>query len=316
MMVRTLIGTIGILSLMSCKDKGQKENDGTIVDREKIDIIFGHDISQVQFDHLYVVLDSVSYARIKQYDSSKNRYATIDKGLPDFEPIDSLSTSCYLRGREHSIELLGPDNKYGEPIGKSGIGFSLRNRGEHFHLGVAPKLKQADTPYLSISDTVQMSLGENTTTWFKAFYSPGKETALITWYAFYNPIFLDSLHRTAHHKYSRKAFLKKSYNQEQLFEGVKSIHMTCIPPDYHRIAQEMRQLGCELIAKEGNTLTIASGDVNITITPSNSIEYSRINHIKCDMNAMDSSSIILGNITITNSGTESVWNLENLYKNN
>lgn len=312
-----LLYSFTIMSVvLSCKDGSLKKHRSDSIDRDKIDKIFGADVSEIRFDHLYVVLDSSSYERLKFDDSWNNQYAATDNGLPYFDPTDSTMTSCYLRGHEHFIELLGPNNKYNEPVGKSGIGFSLRNKGEHFHLGVIPKLKQPETPYLSLSDTVAMSFGANSTTWFKAFYSPGQGTSLHTWYAFYNPVFLDSLYQTEHKEYSRKAFLKKSYDKKQLFNGIKSIHMSCTPQDYQRIAQEMRQLGCALIAKENQTLTIASGDIAITLSPSKDIAFSRINHVECRLNALDSSIIKLGNITITNVGTESIWNLENLYNNN
>ncbi len=305
-----------VIFLASCKDNVQKSYDGSIIDRAKINEVFGHDTSHVLFDHLYVVLDSLSYAQLTQHTSWRDTYAAMDKGLPNFESIDSITTTCYLRGHEHFIELLGPDNEYNEPVGKSGIGFSLHNQGEHFHLGVLPKIKQAESPYLSMSDTVDMPFGENNTTWFKAFYSPSEGTALHTWYAFYNPAFLDSLYQTEHPEYSREAFLKKSYSKKQLFGGIKSIKISCTVRDYERIAQEMRQLGCKLIAKEGNSLTIASGDVFITINPSNNIEFSRITQIQCRLNTMDTSVTTLGHITIINKGQESIWNLENLYKEN
>ncbi|QLG44920.1 DUF5829 family protein [Costertonia aggregata] len=305
-----------LLMLTSCKEKVRQGYDASVIDREKIDKVFGHDVSQVLFDHLYIVLDSVTYDQLTQHDVLKDTYASLDNGLPDFKAVDESMTSCYMRGHEHYIELLGPNNEYNEPVGKSGIGFALRNKGEHFHLGVNPKLKQSGTPYLSVSETVEMPLGEEKATWFKAFYSPNSGTALHTWYAFYNPAFLDSLHRSEHQEYTREAFLKDSYSKKQLFEGINSINMICTPKDYERIVQEMRQLGCRLISKEGKTLTIASGDVSIAITPSARLEFSRITHIACGLNAMDTSTTTLGNLTITNTGTQSIWNLENLYKNN
>lgn len=286
------------------------------IDYEKVDALFGNDVSQVLFDHLYIVLDSISYAQLTHENSWVHIYAAIDAGLPNFASIDEKATSCYLRGHKHYIELLGPDNEYQEPVGKSGVGFSLHNRGEHFHMGVQPKLKRSGTPYLSISETVDMQVSEQETTWFKAFYSPSKGTALNTWYAFYNPAFLDSLYHTEHTNYSREGFLRKSYKKEHLFEGVKNISIICTPKDYERIAQEMKYLGRNLLKKEGKTLTIASGDVSITLTPSNTVEFSRITQIQCGLNTANNSVTKLGNLTITNHGTESVWNFENLYKNN
>lgn len=301
-----------ILSV-SCKNKEQNLRESS-VDYSKVDTFFGDDVSQLLFDHLYVVLDSVSYTELTKNAFFTKMYVAIDKGLPHFEAIDKKTVTCYLRGHKHYIEILGPDNQFKEPVGKSGIGFSLHNKGEHFHLGLQPKLKRSETTYLSIAETVDMPIDQDEVTWFKAFYSPAKNTNLHTWYAFYNPIFLDSLHQKKHPYYSREAFLQKSYKEECLFKNIKSISMSCTIDDFDRIAQEMRHLGCELLKKENNTLSIASGDVIINIQLSNTIEFSHITQIQCELNTTDSSVIQLGNITIINQGIESVWNFENLNK--
>ena len=112
------------------------------------------------FSHLYVVLDSLSYSEFTNSPEWTDAYANLDVGLPHFNPIDKNATSCYLRGHRHYIEILGPDNTYNEPVGKSGIGFSLENDEGHFHLGVTPKLKKEDNRFLSLSDTVSMPLGK------------------------------------------------------------------------------------------------------------------------------------------------------------
>ncbi len=314
MNARELSYLVIVLLLTSCQEKVPKSYDASIVDREKIDEAFNHNVSQVSFNHLYVVLDSVTYSQFTRHDFLKETYSSIDGGLPDFKAVDDRTTSCYLRGHKHFIELLGPNNEYNEPVGKSGIGFALRNKGKHFHLGVTPKLKQTGKPYLNFSETVDVQLRKENITWFKAFYSPTSRTSLHTWYAFYNPAFLDGLHQKEHREYSREAFLKVSYSKKQLFEGITGIIMTCTLKDYERIAQEMRQLGCKLLSKKDKSLKIASGDISITITPSDTIAFSRINEIHCSLNTADTSITKLGNLTISNMGNQSIWNLKNLYK--
>lgn len=300
---------IAILSIGSCKEaKTGPEKD--VVDREKIDALFNKDVSQVLFSHLYVVLDSLSYREFTNSPEWTDAYAKMDVGLPHFDPIDKKATSCYLRGHRHYIEILGPDNEYNEPVGKSGIGFSLQNDGGHFHLGVKPKLKKEGQPFLSASDTVSMQIGESKSVWFKVFYTPNHGTTLHTWYAFYNPIFLDSLFQKEHKTYTREAYLENSYDNEKLFQGIETIEMVCTPKDYNRIAQEMRHLACELIQKEVDKLTIASGDIAITIEPSTAVVFSRITKLRCHLNDPDNSTTRFGNLAITNQGTESVWDFE------
>ena len=96
-------------------------------------------------------------------------YGALDKRLPFFAPINANASECYLRGHKHYIEILGPNNIFNEPVGKSGIGFALKNEDQHFHLGVEPKLKEKNTAFLNATDTVAMSLGNRKEVWFKAF---------------------------------------------------------------------------------------------------------------------------------------------------
>lgn len=317
MFKRIVICLILSIFLDSCNKKEKKEDFEIIIDRLKIDEAFNKDVSKLLLDHLYVVVDSITYAKLIKNETWKNKYASLDLGLPNFAPVNNKSSTCYLRGHQHYIEILSPKNRYNEPIGKSGIGFSLKNKGEHFHLGIKPKLKVAKNSFLYATETVQMPLGDHHNhTWFKAFYTPSPGTSLHTWYGFYNPAFLDTLHGKCHTRYSRKAFLKPTYKDQKLFNGIKEIHLNCTLNDYHRVTQEMRHLGCKLLGKNGNTLMIASGDITINIEPSNKVEYSRITKIICRLNDDDNSTTQLGNVTITNKGNESIWNFDKLHKNN
>ncbi|WP_299312087.1 DUF5829 family protein [uncultured Aquimarina sp.] len=303
------------ISFGSCNKREKKEDSEVIIDREKIDGAFNKDVSKLLLDHLYVVVDSITYEKLIKNNTWKNEYGSLDLGLPDFAPVHNEASTCYLRGYKHYIEILSPKNRYNEPVGKSGIGFSLKNNDEHFHLGVKPKLKATKDSFLYAAETVQMSLGNHKQTWFKAFYTPSPGTSLHTWYGFYNPTFLDNLHGKRHTTYSREAFLESTYTEEKLFNGIKEISLSCIPDDYRRVTQELRLLGCKLLEKNGNILTIAGGDIIINIEPSNKVKYSRITKIICRLNENNNSTTRIGNVTITNQGTESIWSFDRLYKN-
>jgi len=316
MFKRITICLVLLTAFNSCNNQEKKEESEIMIDRKKIDKAFNKDVSKLLLDHLYVVVDSITYEKVIKNNAWKNKYASLDLGLPDFDPVHNTASTCYLRGHQHYIEILSPKNDYNEPIGKSGIGFSLKNNDEHFHLGIKPKLKVTKDSFLYAAETVQMPLGNDNHTWFKAFYTPSPGTSLHTWYGFYNPAFLDNLHGKHHSTYSREAFLKSTYTEQKLFNGIKEIHLSCIPDDYRRVTEEMRHLGCKLLEKNGNILTIAGGDITINIKPSNQIEYSRITKIICRLNNEDNSTIQLGNVTITNQGNESIWNFDELHKNN
>ncbi|MEO0527030.1 MAG: DUF5829 family protein [Bacteroidota bacterium] len=303
-----------VISLfLACKERAPKKYDRTLIDHQKIDAVFGNDVSNVLFNHLYVVVDSLTYISLIKDSPWKNSYAALDSGLPSFTPVSNNSSSCYLRGHRHYIEILGPNNAYDEPVGKSGIGFSLKNRGEHFHLGIEPKLGAMKDSLLYATETVKMPLDGQEHTWFKAFYTPSPGTALHTWYGFYAPSFLEHLHGKQHTSYSREAFLEPAYEKQKLFHSVEMIQLTCTPSDFRRIAQELGYLNCELVEKDEKVFTITSGDINIRMEGSNKIKYSRISQIRCRLNNADNSVNHIGNITITNKDKESIWNFEKFH---
>lgn len=303
--------------IFGCKNSTKDISDfPDHIDYDKIDNFMGNDVSKLSFNHLYVVLDSLSYSNFMKNNTWHETYASVDNGLPNFSAIDSNTTTCYLRGHKHYIEILGPNNRYNEPVGKSGIGFALNNHNEHFHLGIKPKLKKDSISFLSLANTVKMNLNNKEETWFKAFYTPSEGTAIHTWYGFYNPSFLDHFNSTSHKSYSRELFLKQAYNDQKLFNGIQTITMLCTADDFERIGQEMRYLGQKLRDRDADTLVIAGGDINIKIVHSDSIEYSHITHIECRLNDANNSGTQLGHIHIKNDGKISVWNLSDLYHSN
>jgi len=179
---------------------------------------------------------------------------------------------------------------------------------------VEPKLKSSKDSLLHAAQIVKMPLHGQDHTWFKAFYTPSRGTALHTWYSFYNPEFLDNLNGKKNQAYSRETFLESTYEDHKLFHSVDLIQLNCTPSDFRRIAQELGFLKCELIEQDGAIFTIASGDIKIKIEQSNEIEYSRIVELRCNLNKVDHSVNQLGNLTITNRGKISIWDFQKLHK--
>ena len=302
---------LGIV-LLSCKEKINLKSRSTI-DYEKIDALFAKRTPPVLFDHLYIVLDSSSYTHFLKAKEWMENYASIDEGLPHFTSVTDSATTSYIRGHRHYLELLGPANTYGEPEGKGGIGFCLSNNAQSFNSSIRPELKKENTPYLMSYETVAMPLNGEKAVWFKAFYTPGPKTNVHSWYAFYNPAFLKGLYGSDHDTYTREAFLKTTYAPEKLFKEVSSIEITCNHDDYHRIAQEMRHLGCTLLKKEANNLTVRSGDIDIKIKLYPEIRQSRIDKLQCTLNHPDESVTTFGNLVITNSGHQSIWTFKHTF---
>jgi len=302
-----------LMVFSACKQKSEEPSNPTI-DYEKINVLFAQETSHMLFNHLYVTLDSISYTHFLKAKDWMEVYASVDEGLPHFYTVNDNSTTSYVRGQHHYIEILGPKNTYGEPEGKSGMGFCLSHKAEPFHANIRPDLKKENSPYLAAFETVAQPLKGEEEIWFKAFYTEGSKTNVLSWYAFYNPKFLTGLHGLNHETYTREAFLKTTYAPERLFKGVSAIELACNRADYNRIAQEMRHLGCPLLKKEGNNLTVRSGDINIKLMLHPELEQSQIHKLHCTLNRADESVKVFGDLVITNSGHQSTWTFANTYE--
>jgi hypothetical protein len=85
---------------------------------------------EVKFNHLYVVLSQADFDAVRTSDFLLNQFAASDQGFPKFLAVDGPCQSIYLRGRDTYIELFGPENKFGEPVGKIGVGWTVEKVGE------------------------------------------------------------------------------------------------------------------------------------------------------------------------------------------
>ena len=65
---------------VSCKEG--KSIKKASIDKEKISELFNNDVSKLLFDHLYVVLDSISYDKLTKNPEWQDSYAQLDMGLP------------------------------------------------------------------------------------------------------------------------------------------------------------------------------------------------------------------------------------------
>ncbi|RAV28699.1 hypothetical protein DN748_12150 [Sinomicrobium soli] len=273
-----------------------KEETGSMVREVK---------NKVLLDHFYVVLDSSSYARFISHPFIKGSYAGIDLGLPGFEPPGQSATSVYLRGEEDYIEILGPHNRFQEPIGQNGIGFSLN--GKEFSLDNKPILKETETKFLKGSDTASFTINDEETVWYKAFYTYGMDTNLFTWYSYYNPGFLKALHREEADDYSAKRFLKTAYKPDRLFKKITRIEIHCNKADHFRIARELQLLG-NLHKETGkNHILFSVGDVQISILLDEALQDSRIARMDGLLNQRDDRVLHFGKLTIKNNGFETRW---------
>lgn len=302
-----LILFIGLL-LFGCKNE-VKELEEPLFDKKKIAATFNKNPNDVLFNHLYVVLDSSTYTQLRANKFLNESYAGLDCGMPSFEKINDTVSSIYLRGEEHYLEILGPNNRYREPEGQIGLGFSLDGQ-QSFSLNNSPKLKEVGTKFLQGSDTASFSINNKKQIWYKAFYTFGMKTNLYTWYSYYNPEFLEALDGEKRDVYTREDFLKNAYAPEKLFKNVVAIVLSCNLADQYRFSKELQLLGCTLEKKEGNDLIFKAGDIYIKLVLTQFKGNSKIIQMETTLNREDNRTLIIGNITIKTKDKKSLWIFE------
>lgn len=293
------------LLIFSCK-KQKAETVFPLIDKNAIENYFNKGSNGVLFNHFYVVLDSSSFSKFQSNTYLKKHYAGLDRGMPNFEPIHDTATSIYLRGERHYIEILGPNNKFNEPVGKFGIGFSLYGKSPNF-LNNSPKLKKEGTKFLNGIDTVSVTVNKKDLVWYKPYYTYGMETNLHTWYSYYNPDFLNVMNGDIRETYTAEEFLKHAYKAEKLFHGIKTIIINCNKADHFRIASELDLLGCPIVSKKSDDLIFKVGDVYIKLIKKANILKSSIVQFEVILNREDNRVLELDNIKIENEGKKSRW---------
>ncbi|MBZ5715872.1 DUF5829 family protein [Nannocystis pusilla] len=84
-----------------------------------------HRLPPVPLNHLYVVLDAETHAALRTSRFLLEEFAAVDAGLPHFRPVGPDADVLYVRGAETYLELMGPQNHFGEPVGQIGLGFGV-----------------------------------------------------------------------------------------------------------------------------------------------------------------------------------------------
>ncbi|MDT0678710.1 DUF5829 family protein [Autumnicola musiva] len=290
---------------MGCNQKTEEKTEYEIA-YDEIDAALNNNSTPVVLDHFYITLDSSTYSNLKRSKFLQDSYASIDNGLPDFDMVESHTSSFYIRGEEHYIEILGPDNSFGEPVGRNGIGFLLDND-KDFHVGQELNISKKSGKFLTASDTTTYNINGEDVIWYQPFFTTGSiATELYTWYSYYNPGFINALYNKKSSKYERSEFLEPVYDDEKLFQAITAIELICTKADFLRIVNELHLLNQQLIQNKGS-FKVRLNDIDLMLALDPELEKSYIKNIHCKLNREDSTSLNFGRFEIINSGKKSVW---------
>ena len=236
-------------------------------------LVSGQD-NGVKFNHIYFVVDSATFQEIRN-EFSNRQFANLDQGMPTFTPLDSNTTTIYMRGKHTYLEIMSPKNKFNELIGRIGIGFSFDTKSP---LTTDIKSKIKSIGCLELEEySYSWKFDDTEMLWFKSYYVQ-RTSDVATWYAFYNPDFLSKLFSKEINQYHRQSFLEYSYDPNKSFTDITAIELECNPIDYAMITNEWHCFGIEPDFSSETKKIFIIDKVSFTLTLKN-IENSRLRKI-------------------------------------
>lgn len=200
------------------------------------------DLKDLKVNHIYVVVDSTTFNALKQ-SNELNTLANQDKGLPNFLPVDNSATTIYMRFRSTYLEIMGPENRFKEKIGSVGIGFSWDTY--NTTLDSVQKSIQKFKDLKFHKSEANWSFGSKEILWYTFFYSNLKGS-IATWYAIYNPAFLNYLFNINYSDFKREDFLKKVFDQNKKIIDLSGIVINANANDFYKMIKEFKALNIKI----------------------------------------------------------------------
>lgn len=221
---------------------------------------------EVSLNHFYVVLDEATYAALLASPFFVERFANVDTGLPKFEAPLPSSQRMYVRGRSTYVELLGPQNPFGEPVGKVGIALGVDDRkwlGEVQRAWSAlegGKVEHIRKDWTRSSPHVP---------WYDVVLHPATSSndRLVLWLTAYAPDFLPWLYpqRSAlENGVSRAAYLAPRFAADRVMADVTGVSIAVPPELAERIARQLAAVGYTQRREQGG-LVLEGGGWSLTL---------------------------------------------------
>ena len=199
----------------------------------------------VAFNHLYVVVPAQVMEQFLRASLLRDRLAAADRGFPKFEPVEPGSQSIYLRGRHTYLEILGPNNRFDEPVGKLGLAFSTDSVGEVEE--VEKRLREATAVAWARHLTQWDFDRDPPVNWYHVVYRPfAAEARCAWWFSEYHPDFLPALYpdrpagRTG---VERSRFLAGHHDETRWLRDIVSLRVVLEPAAADQLAADLTAVG-------------------------------------------------------------------------
>ena len=246
----------------------------------------------VLFHHLYVVLDQETFDAARDSALFTNALAATDQGYPKHLPIDDDAKAIYLRGRDTYIECLSPNNAYGEPPGRIGIGWNVEPVGGLDR--IEQRLKdRRPTAYSRASKQWDFEQ-DMPIDWYQAIFRndfPAPHT--IWWFSEFDAGFLPAMtgtRPTSLDRVKRSDFLASQFDASKWVKNFHNAHFQ-MPSDVAKALRlDLETVGWRVTEFDDRTWILQGDDFRLLLQLSDTFPSTRLRSIGFSMNEPNTTS--------------------------
>lgn len=223
---------------------------------------------EVKFNHFYNVLSQADFDAVRTSDFLLNQFAASDQGFPKFLAVDGPCQSIYLRGRDTYIELFGPENKFGEPVGKIGVGWTVEKVGE---LDVLQGLLTKDSPdsFTRVLNQWDFDREGAAVNWHHSLFRNQPSTSdAVWWFSETHVDFIPALYpdKSADGDgISRRDYLESRYDAARILKNVTSLTIHLPPEAARNLRNDLDQVGWRSEEFDSRTCILRGPDFRLMI---------------------------------------------------
>jgi hypothetical protein len=220
----------------------------------------------VGLNHFYVVLDEETFSAVLASPFFFTDFASVDAGLPIFAAPDSTSERLFVRGRNTYLELFRQDNRFGEPVGKVGIGLGVDRADD---LDCAERLWSERLEGPVQRSRIERQTEDAPVPWYDAIErsATNSNPDLVLWATAYRPEFLRWLYPdrpTGESGVARADFLAPRFDPRRLLEDVTEL-VGAVPAELRlQIASQLEAIGYDR-REDGDLVTLTGGDWSLAL---------------------------------------------------
>lgn len=226
------------------------------------------DFPKVYLNHIYIVVDDMTFKEIATSPFMSKRFAAMDEGLPNFKKVSDTSAAVYLYGHNSFIKIISTRNKEGLKEGALGIVFGVEQSGGVKQLYDSLKNKNPNAYYAldSIHPIGKIPFAWKYTTGIEDADSTKKLSYSLVEY---HPDFIKNIPGKSAKPGSIKRvdFLKKKYIDESLLNDIEEVSLQINSKEIQPFLDMLKQFQFIVTTKSKEEWIVKANDMVIRIKP-------------------------------------------------